>query len=90
LVRALKRRGTEVPNAPSHRSTPTDALHTPGDDPATRVWTELTLEQQQHVAHIVAVLVRRIRQQPQPDPRSEPLEIPYIRKEQVKARDEHA
>jgi len=26
-----------------------------------RVWTELTLEQQQHVAHIVAVLVRRIR-----------------------------
>ena len=55
-----------------------------------RVWTELTLEQQQRVAHIVAVLVRRIRQQPQPDSRSEPLEIPYIRKEQVKARDEHA
>jgi hypothetical protein len=54
------------------------------------VWTDLPLEQQQHVAHIVAMLVRRIRQQPQPDSRSEPLEIPYIRKEQVKARDEHA
>jgi hypothetical protein len=35
LVRALKCRGTEVPNAPGHHSTPTDALHTPGDDPAT-------------------------------------------------------
>jgi len=54
------------------------------------VWTDLPLEQQQHLAHLVAVLVRRIRQQPQPDSRSEPLEIPYIRKEQVKARDEHA
>ena len=39
-----------------------------------RVWTDLPIEQQQHVAHIVAVLVRRIRQQPQPDSRSEPLE----------------
>ena len=37
LVRALKRRGTEVPNAPGHRSTPTDARHTSGDDPATGV-----------------------------------------------------
>src|SRR5207253_7074987 len=35
LVRALKRRGTEVPNAPGHRATPSDALNTPGDDPAT-------------------------------------------------------
>jgi hypothetical protein len=50
---------------------------------------DLPLEQQQHVAHIVAVLVRRIRQQPQPDSRSEPLEIPYIRKEQVTVCDEH-
>ncbi len=55
-----------------------------------RVWTELMLEQQQHVAHIVAVLVRRIRQQPQPESRSAPLEIPYIRKEQMQAHDEHA
>jgi hypothetical protein len=55
-----------------------------------RMWTKLTLEQQQHVAHIVAVLVRRIRQQPHPDSRNEPLAIPYIRKEQLKARDEHA
>ena len=39
-----------------------------------RVWTELTLEQQQHVAHIVAVLVRRIRQRPQPDSLGEPPE----------------
>jgi hypothetical protein len=39
-----------------------------------RVWTELTLEQQQHVAHIVAVLVRRIHQRPQPDSLGEPPE----------------
>jgi hypothetical protein len=39
-----------------------------------RVWTDLPIEQQQHLAHIVAMLVRRIRQQPQPDSRSEPLE----------------
>ena len=40
-----------------------------------RVWPDLPLEQQQRVAHIVAVLVRRIRQQPQPDlRRSESLE----------------
>ena len=39
-----------------------------------RVWTDLPIEQQQHLAHLVAVLVRRIRQQPQPDSRSEPLE----------------
>jgi hypothetical protein len=39
-----------------------------------RVWRDLPLEQQQHVAHIVAVLVRRIRQQPQPESRSESRE----------------
>jgi hypothetical protein len=39
------------------------------------VWTELTLEQQQHVAHGVAVLFRRIRQQSQTDTRSEWLEF---------------
>ena len=39
-----------------------------------RVWTELTLEQQHHVAHIVAVLVRRICQRPQPDSLGEPPE----------------
>jgi hypothetical protein len=39
---------------------------------------------------MVAVLVRRIRQQPQPESRSAPLEIPYIRKEQMQAHDEHA
>ena len=55
-----------------------------------RVWTELTLEQQQQAAHLLAVLVRRIRQQPPPDARCEPPEIPYIRKKQVKARAEHA
>jgi hypothetical protein len=36
-----------------------------------RVWTDLPLEQQQHVTHLVAVLVRRIRQQPHPASRSE-------------------
>jgi hypothetical protein len=40
-----------------------------------RVWTALPLEHQLHVAHVVAVLVRRIRQQPQPDSCSESLEI---------------
>ena len=35
LVRALKCRGTEVPNGSGHRSTPTDEPQTPGDDPAT-------------------------------------------------------
>ena len=40
-----------------------------------RVWTALPLDHQLHVAHVVAVLVRRIRQQPQPEARSESLEI---------------
>jgi len=35
LVRALTRRGTEVPNAPGHRSTPTDTLDASEADPAT-------------------------------------------------------
>ena len=35
LVRALKRRGTEVPNAPGHRATPSDALNMHRDDSAT-------------------------------------------------------
>jgi hypothetical protein len=51
-----------------------------------QVWRELTLEQQHYVAYILAGLVRRIHQQPQPDSRSEPLEIPYIRKEQGEGR----
>jgi hypothetical protein len=38
-----------------------------------RVWRDLPLEQQQHVAHIVALLVRRIRQQPHPGSGSELL-----------------
>jgi hypothetical protein len=71
------------------RRRPTRSIRLATNRP-TRVWTDLPLEQQQHLGHLVAVLVRRIRQQPQPDSRSEPLEIPYIRKEQVKARDEHA
>lgn len=39
-----------------------------------QVWRDLSLDQQKHVAHIVAVLVRRIRQQPQAETRSESLE----------------
>jgi hypothetical protein len=54
------------------RRRPTHAIRLVTTRP--RVWTDLPIEQQQHVAHIVAVLVRRIRQQPQPDSRSEPLE----------------
>ena len=36
-------------------------------------WRDLPLEHQQHVARIVAVLIRRIRQQPQPGSHSESL-----------------
>jgi hypothetical protein len=54
-----------------HRPTRSIRLATPRPP---LVWRDLPLEQQQHVAHIVAVLVRRIRQQPQPESRSESLE----------------
>jgi hypothetical protein len=52
---------------PSQRSRLAEISPTP-------VWRDLPLEHQTNVAHVLAVLVRRIRQQPQPDSRSEPLE----------------
>jgi hypothetical protein len=56
------------------RRRPTHSMHLKTTRPP-RVWTDLPLEHQLRVAHVVAVLVHRIRQQPQVDSCCESLEI---------------